>query len=91
LKLIVIDSLAALVRREFTDKDSKTSIERAKFLVALSVRLKEIAHVFDISVCLNSLFYKLNFSKFKVLIVNQITVSYNTNLLANDLMDLKCK
>ena len=58
MKLIVIDSLAALVRREFTDKDSKTSIERAKFLVSLSVRLKEIAHVFDISVRLQS-FYRI--------------------------------
>ncbi len=50
VRLIIIDSIAAIVRREFTDKDSKTSIERAKFLVNISARLKEIAHYLEVSV-----------------------------------------
>ena len=50
VKLIIIDSLAALTRREFSEQDSKTSIERARFLVNLSARLKDIAHNLEISV-----------------------------------------
>ncbi len=50
IQLIIIDSIAAIVRREFFDKDSKTTIERSRFLANISARLKEIAYYLDVSV-----------------------------------------
>ncbi len=49
-KLIVIDSIALIVRRSFSGSDSKTIRDRDMFLANISSRLKEISHVLDVSV-----------------------------------------
>ena len=49
-KIIIIDSIASVVRREFSGIDSTTLHERAMFLSKISSRLKLIAEILDVSV-----------------------------------------
>lgn len=48
--MIIIDSLASIVRREFSGTDSNVLYERSIFLSKTSSRLKIIAEVLDTSV-----------------------------------------
>jgi hypothetical protein len=47
---IIIDSLASIVRREFSGNDSSILHERSMFLSRISYRLKMIAELLNISV-----------------------------------------
>lgn len=50
--LIVVDSLASIVRKEFSGSDSSTLNDRGMFLSKISQRLKTIAEFLDVSVVL---------------------------------------
>ena len=51
--LVIIDSLASIVRREFTGNDSTVLHDRAMFLSKTSYRLKMMAELLNISVIKN--------------------------------------
>ena len=48
--LVIIDSVASLVRREFSGSNAEVYTERIKFLSKLSTSLKRIAELLDVSV-----------------------------------------
>ena len=49
-KMLIVDSLASIVRREFSGTDSATLHDRAVFLTKISARLKQITQLLDVSV-----------------------------------------
>lgn len=50
--LVIVDSLASLVRREFSGNNVQTYHDRSKFLSKISAYLKKIAQLLDVSVIL---------------------------------------
>ena len=50
--LVIIDSLASLVRREFSGNNAVILGERSKFLCKISTYLKKIAQILEVSVSL---------------------------------------
>ena len=48
--LVIIDSLASIVRREFSGNNAAVFKERAKFLFKISSYLKKVAQLLDVSV-----------------------------------------
>lgn len=54
LKIIVIDSIAGLLRYEFKVSDSKEMMERSRILFLLAEQLKKLADIYNIAViCIN--------------------------------------
>jgi RecA/RadA recombinase len=56
VKLIIIDSIASVVKRGFSENNRETMLKRANFLTSISATLKEIAYYFNISVIYFHLF-----------------------------------
>lgn len=48
--LIIVDSLASLVRREFSGNNATILGERSKFLCKISTYLKKVAQLLEVSV-----------------------------------------
>ncbi len=55
--LILVDSLASLVRREFSGNNAQTYNDRSKFLSKISAYLKKIAQLLDVSVMIHMIFF----------------------------------
>jgi len=51
-KLIIIDSLASLVKREFAGNNATVLYERSKFLSRISAYLKRVAELLGVSIVL---------------------------------------
>ena len=52
--LVIIDSLASLVRREFSGNNAQVYSDRSKFLTKISTYLKKIAQLLDVSMILTN-------------------------------------